>query len=515
MSYTKYKYYKKQIKSGSTWVDAYPSEYMLSGNSYGNYQTFEECEESLYPTHEYKFSGDTCTIVCDGDNRLSMNDKCRNVRIGRVGACVVQFTPSTDQRLTLEKIYIDDSVETIVAPMGAGQNGFSGYGYLNEVRLSNSITRIGYNLFKDCVNLPSIEIPSGVTSIGNFAFEGCASLSSVTFNGTSQLTSIGIETFKGCERLNNFTIPNTVTSIGLGAFENCSSLTSISLPVSITTIPDGIFSGCTSLSSFTINSGVTSIGNTAFYGCRSLSSLNIHNNITTIGNSAFTYCSGATTLEIGSGVTSIGDYAFANCNSLSGITINNVNPPTLGASVFNNTNNCPIYVPCDSFYKYKHTAGWSDYADRISGITVCDIKKLSASYTGGTTFEIACGDSDTLTIDDVRSSASTSYYWRMSGAVVGDCVAIIGSKAFSACTMLKEVTLPAYVTVIQTSAFTNCSGLTSVTILAETPPTLAPSAFDNTNDTFGIYVPAESFDTYRNSYNWRNYKNRIRQITST
>ena len=490
MSYTKYKYYKKQVKSGSTWVDAYPSEYMLSGNSYGNYQTLEECEESLYPTYEYKFSGNTCTIVCDGDNTLSMKNKCSNVRFGRVGACVSTFTPSTDQRLTLEKIYIDDSVQTIFANMQSGQNGFSGYSYLNEVRLSNNISTIGYNLFKDCVNLPSIEIPSSVTSIGNFAFEGCTSLSSVTFGNNSQLTSIGIEAFKGCERLNNFTIPNTVTSIGLGAFENCSSLTSISLPDSISTIPDGIFSGCTSLSSFTFNSGVTSIGNSSFYNCSSL-----------------------TSLIIGSGITSISDYAFTNCNSLSSITINNVTPPTLGISAFDGTNNCPIYVPCDSLYKYKHTNGWSNYANRISGITVCDIKKLSAAYTGGTTFEIACGDSDTLTIDDVRSSASTSYYWRMSGAVIGDCVTVIGSKAFSGCTMLKEVTIPEYVTEIQSSAFTNCSGLTSIIINATTPPTLIThnsiSPFDNTNDC-PIYVPYESYDTYRSSYQWQKYRNRIR-----
>jgi hypothetical protein len=41
----------------------------------------------------------------------------------------------------------------------------------------------------------------------------------------------------------------------------------------------------------------------------------------------------------------------------------------LGASVFNNTNNCPIYVPYESLNDYKTATNWSDYEDRIFPMT--------------------------------------------------------------------------------------------------------------------------------------------------
>ena len=36
--------------------------------------------------------------------------------------------------------------------------------------------------------------------------------------------------------------------------------------------------------------------------------------------------------------------------------------------MFQDTNNCPIYVPNESVEAYKAAPGWSDYADRIFGI---------------------------------------------------------------------------------------------------------------------------------------------------
>jgi hypothetical protein len=39
----------------------------------------------------------------------------------------------------------------------------------------------------------------------------------------------------------------------------------------------------------------------------------------------------------------------------------------LGTSVFYNTNNCSIIVPCESVDTYKSASGWSNYADRING----------------------------------------------------------------------------------------------------------------------------------------------------
>lgn len=64
-----------------------------------------------------------------------------------------------------------------------------------------------------------IEIPNGVTKIGDNAFHNC-------------------------NRLKSVSIPNTVTSIGEYAFANCHSLTSIAIPNSVTSISDSAFNGC-------------------------------------------------------------------------------------------------------------------------------------------------------------------------------------------------------------------------------------------------------------------------------
>jgi len=58
--------------------------------------------------------------------------------------------------------------------------------------------------------------------------------------------------------------------------------------------------------------------------------------------------------------------AFSNCSGLTGMTINATTPPTLGNSVFANTN-FPIYVPAGSVEAYK--TAWSEYADRIQAIS--------------------------------------------------------------------------------------------------------------------------------------------------
>jgi len=67
-------------------------------------------------------------------------------------------------------------------------------------------------------------------------------------------------------------------------------------------------------------------------------------------------------------VTSIGNEAFDSCRSLTSVTVEATTPPTLSTDAFNSTNNCPIYVPCDSVDTYKAASGWSTYASRIQAI---------------------------------------------------------------------------------------------------------------------------------------------------
>ena len=175
------------------------------------------------------------------------------------------------------------------------------------------------------MSLPSIEIPNTVTWIGNSAFESCFKLANVT-------------------------LPSSVTYIGNGAFASCESFTSFDIPANVTTIYGGTFNGCDNLASVNIPEGVTGIAFWAFADCPSLSEITIP-----------------------STVTSIEDQAFLDCPGLTSITVLATVPPVdVSERTFENTNNCPIYVPAESLAAYKNAEGWSNYASRIHTIGSAD-----------------------------------------------------------------------------------------------------------------------------------------------
>ena len=123
-----------------------------------------------------------------------------------------------------------------------------------------------------------------------------------------------------------------------------------------------------------IGTQCTAIGGEAFtdpdYGNTFINatSVTISDTVTRIGNSAFFNCSGLTRCTIGSSVTYIGEWAFFNCSGLTSITVNATTPPVLEADIFDNTNDCPIYVPSGSVDTYKAADGWSNLASRIQAI---------------------------------------------------------------------------------------------------------------------------------------------------
>ena len=134
------------------------------------------------------------------------------------------------------------------------------------------------------------------------------------------------------------------TIIGYDAFRNCSSIRSITLPKSITIIPNGAFYGCTSLpienylryadtylaevvdkslSAYIIKNGTKWIKDWAFYKCSNLKTIIIPNSVISIGRGAFYDCFSITSITIPKSIKSIEEWAFCSCDKLRSVRIGN------------------------------------------------------------------------------------------------------------------------------------------------------------------------------------------------
>ena len=440
-----------------------------------------------------------------------------------------------------------------------GEYAFYGCNGIRTLNIPDSVTTIGNNVFMDCKNIRICTIGSGLTGVSNSAFTYCKAMTDCTFSQNSQLSTIGERAFYECKYLSYINLPDSVRTIGTAAFAYCSGLTNIYLTDLITSIGDFAFENCSGLTSIHIPSGLTSINHGTFKDCRNVTgNVRIPNGVTSINYYAFSNCRGVTSFEIGTGVTTIQDFAFQDCRSLSSITINATTPPTLGVSAFSRTNDCSIYVPCDSYYDYLAASDWVSLRSRIRPIQPCQLPvKFKATYIDLSTYTRDCDGQSSLGYLETKPSGYE--YSAMTTAQIGEgcdlgdigndafsgCVSLssvtfltntinsigvsafkdcsslsnfsipsgatfIGNSAFMNCSSLSSVVIPSGVTNINSYAFKDCTGLTSITVNAITPPTLGSSGevFDNTNNC-PIYVPCESLNTYKTTSGWTSYASRI------
>ena len=166
-------------------------------------------------------------------------------------------------------------------------------------------------------------------------------------------------------------VGDCITIIGANAFRNETCMTGVTFPNTLERIHPRAFAYTHCLQHIDFPSTLQYIGDLSFYDSR-LQSLTIPDNVYYIGSNAFYGVSGLTEVNIGSGITYIGNDAFNDFYERSGltaITITATTPPELhNAAVFNNTNNCPIYVPSGSVNAYKTAQNWTAFANRIRAI---------------------------------------------------------------------------------------------------------------------------------------------------
>lgn len=181
-----------------------------------------------------------------------------------------------------------------------GEAAFQDNTTITSVTIPDSVTEIGANTFADCTNLTSVNYKGDWSNLtiqsGNPAVEDAAKDAAneqlFDFEFTPDNTAVIVKHYRGAAA--DVTIPSRykgkpVTAINNTAFPN-SAVTSVTIPDSITSIPDAAFVNCSQLTNISIPNSVTYIGFSAFSSCTSLKSITLPSSLRTIGNSAFADC---------------------------------------------------------------------------------------------------------------------------------------------------------------------------------------------------------------------------------
>lgn len=205
-----------------------------------------------------------------------------------------------------------------------GTDAFLGLN-ITSVTIPDSVTEIGANAFAGCTNLTSVNYAGDWSNLtiqsGNPAVQDAANEQLFDFAFTPDNTAV-IVRYKGTAA--DVTIPSRykgkpVTMIDYAAFHD-SAVTSVTIPDSVTSIPDDVFAFCSQLTNISIPNSVTFIGFSAFNSCTSLKSITLPSSLSTIQSSAFYNCGNLETIRIPVSVTFIGNYAFAGCPSSMTVT---------------------------------------------------------------------------------------------------------------------------------------------------------------------------------------------------
>ena len=424
-------------------------------------------------------------------------------------------------------------------------SAFNGQIMMSSITISDTVEEVGILAFGHCRSLKSINFPSDITVLGSNAFFECTEIENIVFNGSIP-QNIENATFGNCEKLQSATWLqyNNIVTLGNKAFYNCYSLDNIVLPESLTTIGDETFFSNRSLSNITIPSGVTSIGTSAFENCSNMTFANINSKNINIGNNAFANCTSLTAATFESSAVTMGNSVFSGCTRLLKLTFTATEPFEISQDEFDNTNNCMLYVPCQSEQAYK--TAWSQYADRIScndtGVyyrwvdaegTYCVgydeyTREKKQSTTNGITwtdtgdyrlkdlithYSEYCGYSDEVALTVTNSDGVTRYYEPCNEQPTPDVNKLVANYSDNttytlACNgdsdllqseirdyttsyqSMTSVTVGNCVTYIENSAFYQCSSLFNVT-LPSTVSYIGSWAFGNCNNVAKLIINAE------------------------
>lgn len=392
--------------------------------------------------HYFTFDGGKvyCSIVNDKDKTIQI--------VNRAPTCGSDWVLTVMARVEHE---LNSSVITLPSRVEVRYYD----GYTDKPVGTYTLTDIGSNAFEGCGNLQRITLPHTVKNIGSGAFRNCGSLQSVNIPATVE--NVNLDAFDGCNNLRELIVGNGVPNQGLKYFSfdgilcrdseiiycpRSFSKATLDIPTEVKRIANNVFADKQQLMALHFQSAVK-IGVSSFKNCQSLQEIILSEGISEIPESAFENCTALETIKIPSSVTTIGKRAFFGCMLLESVDLSD-GLEEIGCSAFES---------CIS----------------LKAVTIpCTIRSIIDNAFKG------CSDLQSVTF--AENTTDLRYLW---------------NGAFSFCSSLKEIILPAGLEKIDVKVFLGCSSLERV-VVNEELKTIDRYAFMGCSNLSSINIPEQT-----------------------
>ena len=402
---------------------------------------------------------------------------------------LLKYIPIKFTNIRYGNCYICEGEEIKITTI---EGGFSYNTNITNVTISEGITTISDECFKDCTNLTNLSVPSTLTKIGLNVFDGCEKLNCYTNddNGGIYLGNtdnphvllVDVDD-SNITASTEFILNENCKTIYPGAFTGCNSISSVILPASLNSLLQDSLQGLSSELDIHYNGKIedwvsiifepqwhSGIDTNLYIGNSLLENISINENI---NNAAFWEIDSIKNINIGENVSYIGDYAFVSCENLNKISFaENSQLTTIGIYTFGGTNLQEVNIPegvtkiemagfatCANLTYVKLPSTLEIIAD--GAFTDCSkleeisfpenlktIGKLAFSECSELTTVNFAKNSQLQTIDDGTFRSCTS----LTHIELPSNLKTIGQAAFAA-TGLTEIVLPASIESIDTFAF--------------------------------------------------------------
>ena len=361
-------------------------------------------------------------------------------------------------------------------------------------------------------NLLSVNLPN-VTSLGLSyyprTFDCCTSLKTVSMSKLSRLYN-GL--FSYCESLESFVLGDNITDIPEDCFYNCKSLTFDDVFLSkIKTIGSSGFYGCNGISNINLPS-LTSISNYAFANCQNLKQVSIPSTITTLPDYTFRE-SGLESFDF-SNITSIGSCCFLGCK------IQNVDAPLLTKVGGNAFKGCTL-LQSVNVPMLSDVLNANSLFEDCTSLKSIDLPKITK--VSGNVFE-GCTALESVNLPNLESCSGQSVFRDCTSLKEIYLPKLLqsGSFMFSGCSSLEKITLDNILS-ISNNDFQDCTNLTSLIIKSQNVCGLNG---DFENDSYRgniyfpniikgtgyVYVPSVMVNSYKTDVQWGKYASQIKSI---